>query len=83
MIRDNLGRFAKSARTWKFLGFVVVVGFIWFWVHMFFSLYTFQNKNGVHGIISKATYNAQIDDHAKAHLWDVTPTSFVEPTDLN
>lgn len=73
MLRDTMGRFAKSSRTWKFIGFLVVIGFIWFWVHMFFSLYTIQNKNGVHGIISKTTYNAQIEDHAKASALDTMP----------
>lgn len=68
--RDRMGRFAASRKTWKFIGLMVVVGFIWFWVHMFFSLYTIQNTAGVHGIVAKATYNAQIDDHAKADEYD-------------
>lgn len=77
MLRDNLGRFAKSKRLWKFVGFLVVVGFVWFWVHMFFSLYTLQNKNGVHGIVAKATYNALIEDHAKAESYDSIPSKYL------
>lgn len=76
-IRDNMGRFAKSSKTWKFIGFMIVSGFIWFWVHMFFSLYTVQNKDGVHGVVSKATYNAQIDDHAKAVIYNTMPDQYL------
>lgn len=78
--RDNLGRFAKSRKLWKAIGITIVGLLIWFWVHMFFSIYTIQHQRGVYGIVSKATYQEQLNDHAKATVWDATPSTFIEPS---
>jgi len=75
--RDSMGRFARSSRTWKLIGSLMVIGFIYFWVHMFFSLYTIQHTRGIYGIVSKATYNAMIDDHAKANAYNTIPDQYL------
>lgn len=79
-IRDNVGRFARSGFVRKTIKYSLVIVGIWFVCHMFFSLYTIQHSKGIYGIVSKATFNAMIDDHAKATAWDTTPSNFVEPT---
>jgi hypothetical protein len=81
-IRDTAGKFAKSGFVRKTIKWAVLGLLVWFAVHSFFSTYKIVNKDGIHGVVAKATYNALIEDHAKAYMWDVTPTSFVEPTDL-
>ena len=73
MLRDHVGRFAKSGFLRKTIKYGVVLGVLWFTTHLFLNQYMFVFDRGVYGVVSKATYNAQIDDHAKAQGFDTLP----------
>jgi hypothetical protein len=79
--RDRLGRFAGHSFTRRVLKYTLIAGGIWFAVHMFLSLYTIQHSRGIYGVVSKATYNALIEDHAEANVFRSIPDKYLTNID--
>lgn len=75
--RDNLGRFAKSSFVRKTIKYGFLIALVWFSIHSFNQNYIIAHERGIYGIVARNTYNALIDDHAKANAYNSIPDHYL------
>jgi len=63
-------RLAESQFVRKFVKYSLITLIIYAAGYMFNLNYMMVNSNGLHGIVARDTFNALIDDHAKAAVLD-------------
>ena len=58
----------------KYLGFGLLV---WFAIYQFHLNYIVMNKNGIHGLLARKTWEQIQTDSVKAHAYDTIPTAAI------
>ena len=74
----NLIQKLAQSQFMRKLGKYCLIGAVIFSFGYMFNLnYMIVNSNGLHGIVARDTFNAMIEDHAKAHAYDTIPTQYL------
>ncbi len=76
MLRDSIGRFARSGFGRKAGAAIIIVGCAAIAVHLFTATYKFSYDNGIYGIVAKNTLRAMSEDSEKARAYDTIPDNY-------
>lgn len=71
-----LYRLFQSRAVRVSLKYLVLALFVWFVIHLVYLNYTIINSNGIHGIVSRKTWEQIQSDTLEARAYDSIPTNY-------